>query len=51
MELFLAFAPPLLAAIITVCLTRHFQKRDQQKKFSTEFKITFSHHCSDDEQT
>lgn len=51
MELFLAFAPPLIAVLLTSWLSRH--KALAQKKrqnFVAEFKITLSRRCSDDGQ-
>lgn len=51
MEIFLAFAPPFLAAVVTFLLTRHSQKSDWHRNFTTEFKITFSRHYRDDDQT
>lgn len=48
MELFLAFAPPLLAVLLTFFLS-HTRKKHQQKtkNSTTEFKITISRHFSD----
>lgn len=50
MEIFLAFAPPVLAALLTFFLSCFWGKHSQKSKNSTtEFKITISHRSFDGE--
>lgn len=51
MELFLEFAPPLLAVLLTFFLS-HTSKKHQQNQASTttEFKITISRRSHMDDQ-
>lgn len=50
MQIFLAFAPPLLTMVVSTWLTRRYLKKNRQRNFTTEIKITFSHHCQDEDE-
>lgn len=51
MEIFLAFAPPLLAVLLTFWLSRNKPPSRKKRQGSTiEFKITLSRHYLDDGQ-